>query len=77
MKPTAESVKNFQKWKKQEASNLKQRSQQHQQRFLLEGETDEDPEDDGLGALPEGWGELITYLLIKLVSLKPVLIVDY
>ena len=56
-KPTAESVRNFQRWKQQEASKLKERSQQHQQRFLLEGGDDEDPEDDGLGPLPEGWGE--------------------
>jgi hypothetical protein len=50
-------VRNFQRWKQQEASNLKERSHQHQQRFLLEGGDDEDPEDDGLGPLPEGWGE--------------------
>ena len=57
-KPTAESMKNFQKWKQQEASNLEERSHQHQQRFLLNTEDDEDP-GDGLGPLPEGWGELI------------------
>ena len=56
-KPTAESVRNFQQWKQNEASNLKERSQQHQRRFLLEGGDDDDPEDDGLGPLPEGWGE--------------------
>lgn len=68
-KPTTENVRTFQQWQRQEATNLEQRSQQHQQRFLLGGgaagqppaaaqQTPRDPSDDGLGALPEGWGEL-------------------
>ena len=64
-KPTTENVRNFQQWQRQEATNLEQRSQQHQQRFLLGGgaaggsqQTPKDPTDDGLGALPDGWGEL-------------------
>lgn len=83
-KPTTENVRNFQQWQRQEATNLEQRSQQHQQRFLLGGggagagagagvggggsiggqappaatqQTPKDPSDDGLGALPDGWGE--------------------
>lgn len=64
-KPTTESVQTFQQWQRQEATNLEQRSQQHQQRFLLEGGGGgggggdaDDPDEDGLGPLPEGWGEL-------------------
>ena len=69
-KPTTENVRNFQQWQRQEATNLEQRSQQHQQRFLLGGgqqpppattaeQAPKDPVvDDGLGALPDGWGEL-------------------
>ena len=34
-KPTVEHMRNVQQWQQQEASNLQQRSQQHQQRFLL------------------------------------------
>ena len=63
-KPTTENVRNFQQWQRQEATNLQQRSQQHQQRFLLGGGTaggaqqsPKDPTDDGLGVLPDGWGE--------------------
>ena len=72
-KPTTENVRTFQQWQRQESTNLQQRSQQHQQRFLLGGEQqggeqqggaqqtpkdkDKDPSDDGLGALPDGWGE--------------------
>ena len=68
-KPTTENVRNFQQWQRQEATNLEQRSQQHQQRFLLGGAAGgngsasgtqpapRDPSDDGLGALPDGWGE--------------------
>ena len=60
-KPTAESLKNYQQWQTQEAKNLEQRNQQHRQRFLLDGSEDaNDLEDDGLGPLPEGWGELCT-----------------
>ena len=36
-KPTVENVRNFQQWQRNEASNLQERSQQHQQRFLLGG----------------------------------------
>lgn len=58
-KPTTENVRNFQQWQQQEATNLEQRSQQHQQRFLVGGgaaQQPKDPTDDGLGALPDGWG---------------------
>lgn len=59
-KPTTENVRNFQQWQQQEATNLEQRSQQHQQRFLVGGAPQpKDPSDDGLGALPEGWGRFI------------------
>ena len=59
-KPTTENVRNFQQWQQQEATNLEQRSQQHQQRFLVGGAAQpKDPSDDGLGALPDGWGQLI------------------
>lgn len=44
-----ETVRNFQEWQRNEATNLQERSQQHQQRFLLggqgattEGESSED-----------------------------------
>lgn len=58
-KPTTENVRNFQQWQQQEATNLEQRSQQHQQRFLVGGGAQpKDPSDDGLGALPDGWGEI-------------------
>ena len=59
-KPTTENVRNFQQWQQQEATNLEQRSQQHQQRCLVGGAAQpKDPGDDGLGALPDGWGQLI------------------
>lgn len=63
-KPTTESVRHFQQWQNQEASSLEQRSHQHQQRFLLGNQQGQqtpapsDPNDDGLGALGEGWGRL-------------------
>ena len=78
-KPTTENVRNFQQWQRQEATNLEQRSQQHQQRFLLGGaaqpttaqpENTKDPSDDGLGVLPDGWGEFIT----KVVDLAGIIV---
>ena len=36
-KPTIENVRNFEQWQQNEASNLQERSQQHQQRFLVGG----------------------------------------
>ena len=36
-KPTVETVRNYEQWQQNEASNLQERSQQHQQRFLLGG----------------------------------------
>jgi hypothetical protein len=37
-KPTVESMRNFEQWQRNEASHLQERSQQHQQRFLLGGQ---------------------------------------
>lgn len=36
-KPTQENVRTFQNWQRNEATSLQERSQQHQQRFLLGG----------------------------------------
>ncbi len=41
-----------------QASDLQQRSQAHQQRFLLGGDNNPPPTDDGQGSLPENWGEV-------------------
>ena len=55
-----EHMRNVQQWQQQEASNLQQRSQQHQQRFLLGGDNpNPNPTDDGHGSLPENWGEIM------------------
>lgn len=64
-KPTVESMRNFEQWQRNEATNLQERSQQHQQRFLLGGQgapgdpaasKQRRPGDDGLGELDSDWG---------------------
>ena len=62
-------MRNVQQWQQQQAHDLQQRSQQHQQRFLLGGDNPTpNPTDDGQGSLPENWGEIICSLCDDLVT---------
>ena len=57
-KPTVENVRNFQNWQRNEATSLQERSQQHQQRFLLGGGVAGGVAGGGAGAGSEGTNTL-------------------